>query len=438
MTTLASSNTVSLGRQPILDAKQQVIGYELLCRDAATDMAAANRLKGDAGATDVLVSALVEIGLDSVVGDRLAFVNFSKPFLDGTTDIPHQADQLVVEVPPSVEIDEAVASGIRKLSEQGYRIALSDFVYSPRWDPLLPYADIIKLDVTKLTEKQLRAHVQLLNDNDIAALAVNVETHEQYEMCSELGCALLQGHFFSQPNVVDGKVVRTSYSALIQTLAAVNTLEAGPDEIEAAVSQDPALAHKLMKFVNSSAYGRRSPVDSVQQAIVYLGKETVRRMVNLLLMTSVNDKPTVLTRTALVRATACKNLAHAMGEPNQDAFFTVGLLSLIDAMLDRPLDGIVQELPVTDAFKEALLEHRGAMGACLDAVIAFELNEPLAPDNLPLMVSDQCKAYLDAVTSVEQNEGMASMLPSSGRRIDEAAFRGSAYSKQLAAATAEA
>lgn len=438
MTSSATSNTVSLGRQPILDAKQEVVGYELLCRDATADIAAATAVKGDVATSKVLVNALVELGLDNVVGDRLAFVNFSKAFLSGATPIPHQADRVVIVAPATVEIDDAVAAGVRRLWEQGYRIALGDFVYSPRWDPLLPLADIIKVDVAQLTEEKLGRQVSLMKENKYAVLAANVQTHDQYELCAKLGCDLLQGYFFAEPKAVDAKVGRVNYGALIQTLAAVNNPASGPDEIDAAVSQDAALAHKLMRFVNSSAYGRKDPVDSVHQAATYLGKETVRKLVNLLLLTSIDDKPTVLMRTALTRASACRNLAQALGEPNQDAFFTVGLLSLMDAMLDRPLENIMDELPVTDAFKAALLSRTGVMGACLDATIAFEQNRPLTADNLPLSVSEQCQAYLSAVAGVEQNEGMASMLPACGRRTDDACFRGRARERRAAAAAGAA
>lgn len=404
-------STVSVGRQPIFSKNQQLFAYELLHREGGNSNSA-NVVDGDIATANVLTNAIVEIGLDRLVGDALAFVNFTRTFLDGTTPIPLEHERLVVEVLESESIDENLVEGVANLSEAGYRIALDDFVYSSQWDPLLRIADIVKIDVLSMTEKEVINQVQLLRRFDIALLAEKVETYDHLALCTKLGFELFQGYFFARPNVFKEKRASASQAALVGTLAAVNDPEAGPREIDAAVSQDAMLTHKFMRYVNSSSLGRRSKVETVEEAIVYLGKERIRAMSNLLLLTSIDDKPPALMRTALIRAINCENLAQALGKDNPQAYFAAGLLSMLDAFLDRPLPSIVKELPVTDSLKNALLEHQGPMGMCLKAAIGYERADQMVTEDLPLSASEQYLAYLDAITTVEQHEGMASLLPS--------------------------
>lgn len=416
------SSNICVGRQPIFDKSQSLVAFELLYRDGPMSDSA-SVFDGDAATTNVLTNALFEIGLDRMVGESLAFVNFTKTFLEGTTTIPFEGDRIVIEVLENEEIDSNLIAGVTKLSEDGYRIALDDFIYSPKWDPLLEIADIVKLDILNMTEKEVADHVQLLKKFKVILLAEKVESYDQFAMCTELGFDLFQGYFFAKPNVFEEKRANASHAALLGTLAAVNDPEAGVHEIEAAVSQDAMLTYKFMRYVNSSSFGRRSKVESVAQAIVYLGKENVRTMANLLLLTSLDNKPPALINTALIRAIACQNLACAMKEDRPETFFAVGLLSMLDALLDRPLEGIVKELPVAESLQNALLERTGVLGSCLRSVEVFERAEQLEEDNLPLSAMDQYHAYQEAVDSVDQHEGLASLLPSLHNAVSPDAFR---------------
>lgn len=416
------SITIQVGRQPIFSKTQDLIGYELLYRDSCTRNSA-NIIDGDAATANVLTNAMLEIGFDHLVGDALAFINFTKPFLDGTTPIPLEPSHIVVEILEDVKIDSQLEAGVWGLSAAGYRIALDDFVYSPQWDQLLEIADIVKLDLLKMPEQDLNDHVQLLREYDVTLLAEKVENHDQFAMCKELGFDLFQGYFFAKPNIIKIKSSKASHGTLLATLAVVNNQESGPEEIDAVASQDAMLVHKFLRYVNSSAFGRRNKVETILQAVVYLGKEKIRAMVNLLLLTSISNKPPILLHTALIRAMACENLAKAMGEEKSDVFFAVGLLSMLDALLDQPLEDIVKELPVPASFRQALLNHQGVMGACLDAVIACEQVDHVAISKLPLSDSSQYKAYQKAIDSLEQRKGMAGLLPALSRYIPKNAFR---------------
>ena len=401
---------VRVGRQPIFGRENQLLAYELLFRDTASDNTAiiAN---GDLATANVLSNTLLEIGLDGVIGDSRAFVNFTKSYLSGEIAIPLEKDRLVVEVLENVEIDDSVVAGLWRLSEQGYLIALDDFRYSPQWDPCLEIADIVKLDVLSLTSDQLAEQLAVLKNFDVTLLAEKVEDHETHQRCMDLGFEMFQGYYFAKPNIVEGQKARASQTALLNALATVNDEEAETEDIVDAVSQDASLTHKLIRYVNSSAFGRRNMVESLNQVIVYLGRQEVRSIVNLLLMTSLQDKPLLLIKTALIRAKACQNLAQAQDIGNHNAYFTAGLLSMLDALLDRPLSEVIGELPLKDELKRAIVGHEGPIGACLQIVMAQEQMATSKNDIESLFSDSFCKAYLDALRSVERGEELAAMLP---------------------------
>ncbi|MCG8450323.1 MAG: HDOD domain-containing protein, partial [Pirellulales bacterium] len=354
----AQSAALRLGRQPIFDRENQLLAYELLYRDSSSPDSA-NFVDGEIATASVLCNALLEIGLGRVTGDKPVFVNFTKSFLTGETPIPLGRERIVVEVLESVEIDESVVAGLRHLSEQGYIIALDDFVYSPKWDACLEIADIVKLDVLAMSEVELRAHVTLLNKYDVALVAEKVEDYQTRQRCMELGFDFFQGYYFAKPDVLEEAKVQASQLAILSTLIAINNPEAEVDDIADAVSQDAILTHKLIRYVNSSAFGLRDKIECPRQVIVYLGKEEVRSIVTMLLITSIANKPPELMKTALIRAKACQNIAVSENKENHESYFTVGLLSMLDALMDRPMSEIMQELPLTVELKNSILNYEG-------------------------------------------------------------------------------
>ncbi len=406
-----SSNELGLrlGRQPILDRDQRLVGYELLYRDH-NGQNAATITDGSQATTTVLANALLEIGLERVVGTGRAFVNFPREFLTGDAPIPLNSDRIVIEVLEDVVVDQLLIDGLQRLSEMGYLIALDDFEYSPAWDPCLELADIVKLEVLGKNEIELFENAELLKSYGVGLLAEKVEDHETFRRCLELGCGMFQGYYFAKPDILEEKRNQASHASLLSTLGAVNDDEADAEDIADAVSKDARLTHKLLRYVNSSALGLRSKVESPNHAIAYLGRDTVRSIATLLLMSSVDDKPPVLLRTALVRGEACRNIARLQGAERPDTYFTAGLLSLLDALLGQPMGQIMEELPLTASLKEAILRHEGPIGRCLEAVVSTESvasGAAATAIGIPLCLG----AYADAVAAVESGEGMAAVLP---------------------------
>ena len=377
-----------IARQPIYNRTQHVIGYELLYR--SDDDNHAKIQGGDAATSQTLLNAFTEIGLNNLVGGRLAFINLSRGFLTGRYPLPLPSDRVVIEVLEDVEVDSELIQAVTRLARQGYTIALDDFVYREEVIPLLKLAHIIKLDIQAMSEDDLRHHVATLSEYpQLKLLAEKVEVQEEYAVCRELGFHYFQGYFFSRPSIIKRKRVPSNQVALVQLLAELQRPDVTVPKLETLISRDVGLSYKLLRYINSAFFGLPKPVDSIQRAVIFLGTNVIKRWATLLVLSRVDDKPAELMVTAVVRAKMSEILAKALGYPAEEICFTVGLLSVLDALLDMEMEKVLAMLTMSDEVNAALLRHEGVPGKILEMVLHYEFNEwdevrhsELAPDIL--------------------------------------------------------
>ena len=361
---------VFIGRQPIYNQGLEVMAYELLFRSGDANHAAI--LDGDQATSQVILNTFTEFGLEQIVGEHLAFINLTRGFLLGRYPLPVFKDRVVLEILEDIEVDAEVVSAVHQLADSGFAIALDDFIYHPDLQPLVDVADYIKMDVLAMDRDTVREHVALLKQHDVRLLAEKVESAEDFEFCRELGFDFFQGYFFCRPNVIRGRRTPTNALAALDLLARLNEPEAGADDIEAFIVQDVALNYRLLRYINAAALDQAEPVDSVRGALETLGLETVRALANLVVLSRIEDKPPALLTTALVRARMCELLARRAGRDETSAYFTVGLFSVLDALLDTDLEQVLAALPLAEAWRAALLDHAGELGQVLDCVVAYD------------------------------------------------------------------
>ena len=367
-------SSVYVGRQPIYDSKQGVVAYELLFRNSDQNFAQIDN--PDKATSELIVNTLTELGLNNVVDDKLAFVNLTRSFITGAMPVPGAEDRLVLEVLEDIELDDDVINGIQRLKKKGYTIALDDFIFHPHLEPLVQVADIVKLDLFAFENGGLTEHVQRLKKYPVKLLAEKVETHEVYQQCVDLGFDYFQGYFFCKPNIVVGQRTPANRLALLNLLSKLSDTEATVDSLEKLISQDVTLSYRLLRYINSSNYSLGKSIDSVKHAIMLLGMETVRSLAYLIIVSSVEDKPFELFVTALIRAQMCELLAKELDEKNTaPIYFTVGLFSVIDAIMDKPMQEVLDQLPLSNDVCAALLAHSGRMGEALHCTIAYERGE---------------------------------------------------------------
>lgn len=373
-----------IARQPIFDADLELRGYELLFRNSSTNAAPADL--DMASATAQVLSNTADLGLASLVGEALAFINLSEHFLDDPELLPFAPGQIVLEVLEDVELNSERIASVRQLARRGYTIALDDFIYDDRFEAVLPHVDIIKLEIPAIPQERWGAEVGRLKDRGFRVLAEKVETDAEFQALRELRCDYFQGYFFARPKVISGRRLASNQLALLQLLTRVNDPGCDVDALTELVGQDVTLSVRVLNHVNSAASALSRRLESVREAVVYLGRERIRNIVNLLLMARVDDKPSELLSMALVRARFCQVLAMKLDADNPDAFFTAGLFSVLDALMDSSMTEVIDKLPVSEDLAAALLKGQGTMGHVLSLAIDLERGGGYRrppPDDLP-------------------------------------------------------
>lgn len=392
---------VFVGRQPIFDRQLEVHAYELLYRSGQSAQAA-GALDGDRATATVMLNSLLEIGLDRLVGDRPAYVNMTRGLLLSADTLPFPPGRVTLEVLEDVEADTPIVDAVRRLSQAGFEIALDDFVLTPQVMPLVELADVIKIDVMATDRARLPEQLKFLRRFDVKLLAEKVETQADFTQCRDLGFDYFQGYFFCRPTVVNAQRLPDNRLATVRLLAELQDPEADIDRLETLISQNVGLGYKLLRYVNSAAVGMRRRMTAIREAIVVLGLTTIRSLAALMTISEVDDKPSELIKVAMTRARACQQLAEACGG-DKAMYFTIGLLSVLDALLDAPMAAVLEPLPLGEEVKTALLERSGRAGEVLAAVVAFQEDAGLAPAPDCLTPAAIAQAYVSAVEWAEQS-----------------------------------
>jgi len=366
---VSSGSEVFIGRQPIFDRGQRVVGYEILFR--AEDDGEARVLDPESATATVVLNALTEIGLERIVGPHIAWINLSREsVLSGIAKMlpPAAAGFEILE---GQKIDDALIAGVRDLKELGYRIALDDFEFSADYVPLLQFVDVVKLDLLALGSERFAVEVEKLKPYPVQVLAEKVETKDEHTYCAAIGCDLFQGFFYQKPELMRRRRIELTAGSMLQVISALQNSQLQFDELEPLIAHDLPLSLRLLRYINSAFFSLRHEVTSVRQALVMLGMENVRRWATLTVMGSIEGKTPELTSSALIRARFCELAGLASGMDGA-GLFTVGMFSLIDAMLDVSLEEVTEELPFPNEMRVALLRHAGPMGRILDAATSLE------------------------------------------------------------------
>jgi c-di-GMP phosphodiesterase len=388
-----------IGRQPIYDRKQRVIAYELLYR-THINAQMADVSDGDVATSQVILNSALDIGFETLVGSKIAFINLTESFVIGSIPLPLEPSRVVLEVLEHIKPSPEIVEGLKRLTKQGYIIAMDDFIYHPEFKPLMPMVKIVKLDLMGIDEQELRRRIKELEPYNVKLLAEKVESHETFQLCLDLGFHLFQGFFFCRPKLVQGKRVPANRMVLLSLLEKLQNPDVEMKEIEQIIVNDPSLAYRLVGLVNSASCGLKNPVDSIHHAISILGIRAIRGWVSLIAMSRIDDKPPELMRTALVRARMCESIGKQHSEGAAEQFFTVGLFSVLDALLDCPMDSVLKDLPLSSVVYDALMEYGGgSLGETLQMVECYEQGawDVVEEVSHELTDSQVREAYIDAI-----------------------------------------
>jgi c-di-GMP phosphodiesterase len=357
-----------VGRQPIFDNSSHVVGYELLYR---SDEVSRGEFNPDQATSNVILN-LLETGLSEVVGEHPAYINVTKHFIADDILPTRSVRQIVLEIQNDIDANPQVIESINKLQSLGYLIALDNFTYQKSLKPLYQLANIVKLDIQTYSKDTLEQEISLLKNYPVKIVALKVETPQELHTCNLLGIDYFQGFFFSKPQVL--KKTRLSQNRLVslRLLQEINNPKINIGGIEEIIKLDVTLSYKLLRYINSAAFGLQHDIKGIKHAIVCLGLDEIKRWASLIVLADISDKPDELTKVSLVRAEMCELLARASGKGNPETAFLVGLFSTLDSMMDISLNELFQSLPVSKDIKEALLDKMGVYRDYLDAILAYE------------------------------------------------------------------
>lgn len=400
-------NNAFIGRQPILNRQQQIIGYELLFRLDQAAVTADFSSDMQAG-TNILVNTLSNMGADWLVGSKLAFINVATSMLESNFLELLQPQRVVLEIVESVNATPELLARAKELRGQGFGIALDDFAYTPQTAPFLEFANYVKLDIQQLGRDNVKSLSKELRKFPVLQVAEKVETKDEFKYCLEIGLDCFQGYYFAHPETLSAKVINPAYANILSLL---NMLRNNAEivEIENALKRDVALSFKLLRYINSAGFGLSCEIHSFRHAVTILGYQKLYRWLTLLLVTASSDAgtPPALMKTAVTRGRLVELLGqHLLDGSDRDNLFIVGVFSLLDVMLDMPMDNILETLLLPDAVTDALLNRTGIYGPFLELTEACEDPEmtdvPRLCEQLQITPEMLNRAHVSSLAWVEE------------------------------------
>jgi c-di-GMP-related signal transduction protein len=360
-----------LARQPILNRSRELFAYELLFRSSLQN--SCDGLDLELASASVLDTSFL-IGFEKITAGHPMFINCPRDFLlrDYVSLFPPQS--VVVEILETVKPDQEVVDACRRLKQAGYSIALDDFIDSSDWAPLVAIADIIKVDFRLTDRREQSAIVSRYSGKKIRMLAEKVETQEEFAAGMQIGYSLFQGYFFCRPEMMQHRDLPPSKLTYLDLMRAAIAPEFDVRELALKIKHEPSLTSRLLRYLNSSVFGHRSEIHSVAHALSLLGERELRKWIAVVTVGVLAEgKPDELMTVPLVRGRFCELLAPLAGIPGHaNDLFLMGLLSVMDAILDQPLDSILAELPVRSEIKDALQTQTGVYRQLLEIATAHE------------------------------------------------------------------
>lgn len=361
-----------VARQPILDLSLNTEAYELLFRGGAEN-AFTPAFDGDKATMSVMNNSFFQVGMHEMTNGKRGFINCTRQLLlNGYMEVLPK-EQVVIELLETIEPDEQVIEACYRLKTQGYTLALDDFVYSSAYEALIPMTDIIKVDFMQTRGDDRKRMVDAFLPLGITMLAEKVESQEEFNEARAHGYTLFQGYFFSKPDVVTTKSPGESHIVKLRLLQEVTRPDFDIQRAEDIVKHDPMLSMRLLRLINSPAFGVRNDVKSIRQALALLGQRQLRRWITILALSSNNeDKSPELLRQMIVRARFCESIAEEIRAADTQLYFMTGLFSLLDALMDQSMEALLGQMALVKEVNDAIMHQSGIIGDALCLAIAFE------------------------------------------------------------------
>ncbi len=362
---------IFVARQPIFNKNKKVVAYELLFRDSLNNYFP--QIEASQASSRVLSSSFASIGIDNVSYNRPVFVNFNKELILRGIPFIFPKEKLVVEILEDVDVDDELLEAVKNLRSKNYRIALDDFFYKSNIEALIKLAHIIKIDFRADQGHVLDNLVKSLCQYNKILLAEKVETYEEFENAKKKGFSMFQGYFFSKPEILVSTEISPQKVNIMLAIAQLSNENSNFGDVEEFIKRDPGISYKLLKYINSAFFSRPTEIKSIRHALNLLGEKEIRSFLMMLLLADLGaEKPEELIQTSVVMAKFCELLGKDLGSKvDENELFTVGLFSMLDAIMDRPMELAIKGLPLSERIVKALLGEEDLYTDVLRLVKAY-------------------------------------------------------------------
>jgi c-di-GMP-related signal transduction protein len=361
---------VFVARQPIFTRNRKLYAYELLFRSGMSN--GFPGLDGNIATSSLLSSSFFTVGIEKISGGRKSFINFTEELLIRGTPTLFPHNKIIVEILETVQPTEKIIEVCKGLLSKGYSLALDDFVYAQKFEPLIELSKIIKVDFRLTPLDEIEKMVKYLSKYSCKLLAEKIETYDEFKKALSMGFVYFQGYFFAKPEVLKNKEIPPSKLAILQLIADVNSAVFDVAALERLINQDVSISFKLLTYLNSAFFNRLQPISSIRQAIAFLGERGFKLFVSLIATSRLADnKPEELIRTSIIRARFLEHIGQEVKMAGSE-FFMLGLFSLLDAMLDNSMEYLLSKLPLTDQVNDALIRRQGELFPFLRLAETYE------------------------------------------------------------------
>jgi len=391
---------VFIARQPIFNQQLEVFGYELLFRlnQQSTQFGGIS----SQGATATVITGLFESGLDNIIEDKFAFINFDAIFIHSDALELIKPERMIVEMLENIKIDRVLMDRLKELKNLGYKIALDDFFEDYQHYPLIPLADIIKYDLLITPLETITHDIQTALAQGKTLLAEKVETEEEFLKAKAMGFQLFQGYFFSKPSIAGRSCDKTpSKLQYIRLVAEMKKEDPSFETLSELIEQDVTLSYRLMRMASFQTGG--DLVSSIKFALTYIGLKEIERWINIIMLQDLgNDKPQELMKISLIRSKFAESMAKRAGMTGfQHTASMMGLFSILDAILDQTMEEALTGIALPPSILETLIYHKGLLHPIYELMLAYEkgdwlLTEKISSD-LKIDHSDLYKDYRSAI-----------------------------------------
>lgn len=365
---------IFVGRQPIYNKQLGIYAYEMLFRSGQKNTAG-DIQNQDSATSQVVINTFLDMGLDNLVGNALACINLSERFLIEEDALPIPAERVILDIHAGISVNPSTLKALENLKKAGFTLAVEDLRGIPDFNSIIQLTDIYKLNIREHSKETLAARLSSLKKFNVKFLADKVETLDEYDNYADMGFDYFQGYFLSRPRIIKGKTLESSKLSIMQLLSTLHNNKSEIDQVEDAISSDLTLSYKLLKLINSAFFNLNTDVDSIKRAVVFLGRKKLISWASLLALSSVGDQPVSLIKLGMVRAKVCELIALHFGLKDEDQFFTAGMFSALDILMERPIETLIDPLPLADNVKQGILQHKGNIGVLVKCSKLLETSD---------------------------------------------------------------